>query len=1617
MNASKKVAIVGMSCLYPGAPDVQTFWSNIVRGVDASRDVSEKEWDAGIYYDPQSKTPGLSYSKRGGFISEYADFDPLKYGIMPSAVAGTDGDQFLTLRVAVDAMADAGYDPGVLTKAGGKPLDRDRCEIIIGRISAPGAGSMNLIHQTKTVHEIGAILRDVLPDQSEAEIEAVVKQVQARLVPSTADNIPGAMPNILAGRIAAKLGFRGRNLLIDAACASSMVAVETAVHDLLDKRCDFALAGGVHVNASNVFFQMFCGLGALSRKDNIRPFDQEADGTLLGEGVGILCLKRYEDAVADGDRIYATICGVASSSDGHGGSVLAPNLEGEALAMEKAYAMSGISPTTVELLEAHGTGTPVGDVVELEAVARVFSAGAEEKAPWCAVGSIKSMIGHCQSASAVAGIIKAALALHHKILPATLGVTKPNTKINWAKHPCYVNSQSRPWIHAKEGASPRRAAVSAFGFGGVNGHIILEEVAAAAQGDAAQESLLQQFDCELFTFFAPDKNELLGQISQLGQYVAALPNKEKLQLKDLAYSANCTGAGGTALNAGKEKGYRLALVATTIEDLLDKIERAAQLIQSDAAAVLSESDKGVYYTTPEGLIEGKLAFLYPGLGSAYTNMLADLCMHFPEVREVFEIVDSVALSAGASEPPSKSIFPAPFDRGERAVPTLLGSADFAVVAVLLAEYAIYQLLIHLGIKPDVIMGCSTGEFAAITTTGSVDVLSVAKTFYQLSTRVARSIPAESLANLRTLRVLSSWERVSKLAEGDLYLSADLGLDHIIVTGSVEVITTLGDRLKESRIGSHLLPVPIPYHTPLVASIIDANNEAVQAVDIQPLAIPGWSCSTALMYPQDVDAMRASFVELFTKPIALRQTVEAMYEDGVRTFVEVGPNGILTSSIAGILNRKSHVAVPSNLASRSGLTQIHHLLALLFVQGVPADLSLLYKRRKPQLLDWRSSAAGKVAPPTRQLSLTHTALKVDPNNIPTFSRISTAVEDFAPEEQSDDSVIESFLSTNASFYSKLNAISENIMRSYIQTDEGSVDVFSAGSPAISETVSIDALPQHFQRPFLRRSRITRLDSGATTEMILNLNLATDLYLLDHAIGGKVSAMAGTRVYLVPLMVTLEIMAEAALAQIMGGVPVRLENVRAYRRIVVDAQGLTLKAVAVQDFAASTDADGRERISVTLSDASDPATVYATADYLFDNDYHQELVAKTLELGAAAAPSRLVKPGDYYGDAPMTMFHGPSMQAVKAIELVGNRTISGQASAQPAARWMAGIDTSNFLIHPLLMDNASQFVLFYLYEKELSATALLPFLIESVDILRDPTELPATAKVTAVLPTLTERATEAALEVEVDGAVILKINGINSRRVLLSPLWEQFVLNPTVATLGTPVAVHNQIIDKGVIVQVEQSVLPDDDVILEWCVDYLLTRAEQTLWRDGGRTKKRKLDWLLGRIAAKEAVRKLVQNLIGQVLGPHDIEIINIDSGAPVVRFTSGVLPEILVSISHTQGLAVALATPAGAVKPGIDAEVIREREPSFARTFLKPHELSYLAGCPQDRVNAELTRFWSAKEALYKASGGIVEMSSFELATPSPGLEEIDMTGGSPAKTSRTYVSTTSDLVIAYTLAE
>lgn len=1505
---SNKVAIIGMACLFPGAPNLSAFWSNIVGRVDAIREAGEREWDQQTHYDPDSTSFYKTYARRGGFISDDAVFDPLKFGVMPNALSGSDADQLLALKVAHDALADAGYLS--------KEFDRDRAEVILGRIGAPGNGSMNLIQQSKTVGEIEEILRSVLSDADEDVIQAAVEQVKTRLHPCTSDNMPSVMPNVMAGRIAAKLGFRGKSLLVDAACASSMVAMEAAVQDLVTHTCDFALTGGVYVNSSASMFKLFAGLGALSHADTIRPFDENADGTLLGEGIGLLCLKRYDDAVRDGDKIYATICGVASSSDGFGGSVLAPSLEGEALAMRRAYELAGVNPRSVELLEAHGTGTPTGDVVELQAVQKVFGGTADENG-WCAVGSIKSMIGHCQSASAVAGVIKAALSLYHKVLPPTLNVESPNKKIDWNTHPCYVNTQTRPWIHSGVDGQPRRAAISAFGFGGVNGHAVLEET------EAQPLTMARKWDTELFAFSSTSRARLAEQIEQVADYLA---QHQDVCLKDLAFTVNCS--------KKADNEYRAAIVAGNAQELLLRLKRASTLILNLNNKQVQESERGIFFSAPEARLGGKLAFVYPGLGSAYANMMADLCLHFPEVRKVFDVCDAVALEAGAKVLPSKVLFPS--DPKQQLDAVALANADFAVCAVLLAEYAIFELLKHLEINPDALLGCSTGEFAAITTGGACDTLSTASQFYAMSTNAARSIPKEALAKLRSLRVLAPAAKVLKIAGKDVHLSADLGEDHIIITGEEAAIVALGTQLREHNMMFQQLPIAIPYHTPLVQGLVDPDSDMVRNTSIEKMTVPIWSCAQAAQLPNDIEAMRSLWVTLFTKPVALRETINKMYEAGIRKFIEVGPNGIMTVVVAGILGKRPHLAMASNLQSRSGITQLNMLLAALFVEGHTAKFDYLFVRRSPEMIDLGSSKQAQVRKGVL-LDLRHTPLRIDSAALPRRTSTKVIREEFADDFGhvfDDSNVVESFLSANTSFYDQMNSVQEQVLRAFLST---------------STATDIRESAQEAQPlPFLTRMQAYEEDDETVAS--IDISLDTDLYLLDHAIGGHVSTAPQLRLYLMPLMVALEIMAEAAYVRSDAGSQlVRVEQVKAFRRIVVDHEAMPL-SLRVRS--------NGERVRVQLFQPDDAeSSPSMMAEYIFG----EFSPATENPLRIHGTPAKVLKSADqlYTRDA---MFHGPRMQSVINISTVGDKQIGGSVKARPASGWFRDIVEPHFLIDPLLLDNGSQFVLFYLYEKELSATALLPFFIESIEVFGSRDQFDGLATGAAILHSLTNKATEASVEISAaDGNSWCRINNINSRRIALPSAWLNFVHDPVGTAFGTT--------DNGVIF-LEECLLPEDETVLDWCADYVLTKTERSIWQSESKTAKRKRDWLLGRIAAKQAIRQRLQPKYK--LAMHDIEIFNDEYRAPIVHLRPADIPAMNVSITHSNGMAAALAVPASEGRPGIDLELQHNVSPEMTETFANEAELACL-GSDTDR-----TRLWCAKEALYKAYRGLVPMEQLRL---------------------------------------
>ncbi|MGQ0838868.1 beta-ketoacyl synthase N-terminal-like domain-containing protein [Actinokineospora sp.] len=465
MATTTPVAIVGMAVLLPGAPDLPTYWRNIVGGVDSITDVPSGRWDEAHYAPSGERRADRIYCRRGGFVDQRTEVDVTRFGIMPSSVAGTEPDQLIALHVAAQAVQDAGGDRVL-------PADRQRVGIVLGRGGYLTPGLVRLDQRVRTATQLVRTLGELLPELDDERLDQVRRAFTDQLGPEQPESAIGLVPNLAASRVANRLDLRGPAYTLDAACASSLVAVDHAVRELDSGRCDVMLAGGVHHCHDVTLWSVFSQLGALSPSQRIRPFDRRADGVLIGEGTGAVVLKRLADAERDGDRVYAVVTGTGVASDGRTASLLNPDPGGQVRAVRQAWDAAGLDPAAADsigLLEAHGTATPAGDAAELSTLATVFGEATGERA---VIGSVKSMIGHAMPAAGVASLVKAALAIYHGVLPPTLHCDEPNPALALTRFA--PTATARPW--ETTAAQPvRRAGVNAFGFGGINAHVVLEQ--------------------------------------------------------------------------------------------------------------------------------------------------------------------------------------------------------------------------------------------------------------------------------------------------------------------------------------------------------------------------------------------------------------------------------------------------------------------------------------------------------------------------------------------------------------------------------------------------------------------------------------------------------------------------------------------------------------------------------------------------------------------------------------------------------------------------------------------------------------------------------------------------------------------------------------------------------------------------------------------------------------------------------------------------------------------------------------------------------------------------------------------------------------------------------------
>ncbi|MGW7384848.1 beta-ketoacyl synthase N-terminal-like domain-containing protein, partial [Streptomyces sp. NPDC054794] len=901
--AKDPVAIVGLSALYPKSRDLREFWTNVVSAADCVEDVPATHWDVSQHYDSDPAAPDKTYSKRGGFIPT-VPFNPLEFGLPPNTLEVTDVLQLLSLVVARDLLKDAGADEGW--------YDASRTGVVLGVTGA------NQLTQPLSARLQTPVLKEVVRScgLSDRDADEIAEKFKLAFAPWEENSFPGMLGNVVAGRIANRLDLGGTNMTIDAACASSLGAVKAAVGDLLERRSDTMLVGGC--DAENTIFMYLCfsKTPAFSRSGRIRPFDENADGTLIGEGIGMLALRRLADAERDGNRIYAVLRGIGSSSDGRFKSIYAPRKEGQMAALRRAYEDADVTPDSIELFEAHGTGTAVGEATELSALSAVVSEFTEDR-QFAAVGSVKSQIGHTKAAAGAAGMIKLALALHHRLLPPTINVERPNPAIDWPTSPFYVGTHTRPWI--RDPRRPRRrAAVSSFGFGGTNFHLVLEE-----HGDG--DDLRVMFPVSrVHLWHAPDMDELVRAVE---------------------------GGAEPVSTPAPADHPRLALVARTEAELAELRALAAAQLRARPAAEAWSHPKGLYFGR-SAAATGKVGALFAGQGSQYVEPGRAAVLALPPLRAAFDRAN--AAFGKHARPLSRVAFPPPaFDEATRAAQeSELRRTEYAQPAIGALAAGHYRYLTGLGFDADGFLGHSFGELAALWAAGAVDddtyfALARARGAAMAPPRGAGSEPGFDAGAMAAVTALA--EQASQLLaeHPELLVCNRNAPDQIVVGGATEAVERFVEAAGAAGVRALRLPVSAAFHTPFVAHAVEEFGRRVAEAGIGAPRRPVFANSPGATYGSDADANRRTLVEQLVKPVEFADRVEEMYAAGFRTFVEFGPKGVLTRLVDRILGEREHYAVQLDPGSGGDAdVALKRAVAQLAVLGLPLTVDDGYAAEPP-----------------------------------------------------------------------------------------------------------------------------------------------------------------------------------------------------------------------------------------------------------------------------------------------------------------------------------------------------------------------------------------------------------------------------------------------------------------------------------------------------------------------------------------------------------------------------------------------------------------------------------------------------------------------------------------------
>ena len=863
-----ELAIIGLSGRFPGAHDIRQFWHNLRDGVESIRGFTAEEMRA-CGADP-SWLEYPSFINAGGAVDGIDQFDAGFFGFSPREAEITDPEHRLFLECSWEALERAGYDPHSFPGS-------------IGVFAGAGMSGYlyNLVSNDEALMALGWF--------------------RAML---------GNDKDYLATWVSYKLDLRGPSLSIQTACSTSLVATHVACQSLLNGECDMALAGGASLNASQHTGYFFQEGGIQSRDGHCRAFDADAAGSVPGNGVAVVLLKRLDDALADGDRIHAVIKGSAINNDGSSKlGFTAPSLEGQARAISEAMAMAEVEPESIGYIEAHGTGTQLGDPVEVAALTRAFRAATEAQG-FCALGSVKTNVGHLDAAAGVAGLIKTALALEHRQIPASLHFERPNPELDLEESPFYVNTELACW--APRNGHPRRAGVSSFGLGGTNAHVILEEAPPPEPPTPSRPYQTLVLSAATQTALDRSTRELASWLQETEDATAPLA--------DLAFT----------LQVGRRAfEHRRVIVCRDRDQAISAIEAG------DAKRILTHRtdhrSRGV-------------AFLFPGQGTQYVGMGREIYETEPIFREhldrCFELLES---EVGVDF--HRLLYGDLSDAAE-----ILRQTANAQPAIVALEIALARLLMSWGVRPEAMLGHSLGEYSAACLAGVFD-LADALLIVAARGRMMQRLPPGAM-----LSVALTEERIAPYLDSELSLAALNHPTSTVVSGERQAVEGLHEQLTEEGIQSFFLETSHAGHSPMLRPMVEEFGEVLAGIELRPPEIPFLSNRSGTWITDEEATDPRYWAEHLLHTVRFNQGIEELYRDPDKVLLEVGPGTTLGAFARWHPERSKQQPVYSSMRhpeiEGSDAELLQEIVGRLWLAGVAVDWQSLYRdERRRRLPLW------------------------------------------------------------------------------------------------------------------------------------------------------------------------------------------------------------------------------------------------------------------------------------------------------------------------------------------------------------------------------------------------------------------------------------------------------------------------------------------------------------------------------------------------------------------------------------------------------------------------------------------------------------------------------------------